>query len=241
MAELPQTTPGSPPTAPDPRRPGRPSGRMAGKRERLLDAALELYGQVGISGASLRSIAARAELTPAMVHYYFGSKNDLRDAVVEERVMPLIAQLRVTLDAVGVEPLEFASAFVRGMFDAVARAPWLPALWVREVLNEGGMLRDLLVERIAPQLPQPLAERFATAQTRGALAGDLDSRLLVVSLMGLTLLPFAATSVWRRVFEGSDIDTDALLHHTLALLEHGIGGPARVHASTEPNANRQPI
>ena len=38
-----------------------------------------------------------------------------------------------------------------------------------------------------------------------------------------------------------DIDTDALLHHTLALLEHGIGGPARVHASTEPNANRQPI
>jgi AcrR family transcriptional regulator len=209
---------------PKSRRPGRPSGSTAGQRERLLDAALDLYARVGISAASLRSIAAQAELTPAMVHYYFGGKDELRDAVIEERIMPLIAQLRVGLEAAGAEPGQFAATFVRGMYAAVARAPWLPALWVREVLSEGGMLRDLLIARIAPQLPRPLAARFANAQTRGALAEDLDPRLLVVSLMGLTLLPFATAPLWRQIFEASDIDTDALLRHTLALLDHGLGG-----------------
>lgn len=206
------------------RRPGRPAGAAAGQRERLIDAALALYGQVGIAGASLRDIAARAEVTPAMVHYYFGSKDELRDAIVEERLMPLIGALRAGLEAAGGDPRELISTFVGGMYAAVERFPWLPSLWVREVLCENGALRDVLVTRIAPQLPQLLAARLAEAQRQGALPGDLDPRLLIVSLMGLTLLPFAAAPLWRRIFAAGDVDADKLLSHTLALLDHGIGG-----------------
>jgi AcrR family transcriptional regulator len=196
----------------------------AGQREALLEAALELYGSVGIAGASLRDIAARAQVTPAMVHYYFGSKDELRDAVVEERLMPLIGALREGLAAADAGPHELIATFVAGMYAAVARFPWLPSLWVREVLCESGGLRDVLVTRIAPELPLPLAARFADAQERGALPRDLDPRLLMVSLMALTLLPFAAAPIWRRVFDAADIDSDTLLNHTLGLLEHGIGG-----------------
>jgi AcrR family transcriptional regulator len=185
---------------------------------------LELYSQVGIGAASLRDIAARAHVTPAMVHYYFGSKDELRDAVVEERLMPLIGALRGGLEAVGSDPRELITTFVGGMYAAVARFPWLPSLWVREVLCENGALRDVLVTRIAPQLPQLLAARLAEAQKHGALPADLDPRLLIVSLMGLTLLPFAAAPIWRRVFVAGDVDADKLLSHTLALLDHGIGG-----------------
>jgi AcrR family transcriptional regulator len=196
----------------------------ASQREALLEAALELYGSVGIAGASLRDIAARAQVTPAMVHYYFGSKDELRDAVVEERLMPLIGALREGLAAADAGPHELIATFVAGMYAAVARFPWLPSLWVREVLCESGGLRDVLVTRIAPELPLPLAARFADAQERGALPRDLDPRLLMVSLMALTLLPFAAAPIWRRVFDAADIDSDTLLNHTLGLLEHGIGG-----------------
>jgi AcrR family transcriptional regulator len=193
-------------------------------RERLIDAAVALYGEVGIAGASLRDIASRAEVTPAMVHYYFGSKDELRDAVVEERFMPVIGVLREGLEAAGADPRELITTFVAGMYAAVARFPWLPSLWVREVICENGGLRDLLVTRIAPQLPQLLAARLAETQKQGALPADLDPRLLIVSLMGLTLLPFAAAPIWRRVFAAGDIDADRMLSHTLALLDHGIGG-----------------
>jgi AcrR family transcriptional regulator len=214
-------------SAPKRRGPGRPRAAAPGqreRRERLLDAAVALYGEVGIAGANLRDIAARAEVTPAMVHYYFGSKDELRDAVVEERLMPLIGALRAGLEAAGPDPRDLITTFVGGMYAAVGRFPWLPSLWVREVLCENGALRDLLVTRIAPQLPLLLAARLTEAQRQGALPADLDPRLLIVSLMGLTLLPFAAAPIWRRVFAAGDVDADKLLSHTLALLDHGIGG-----------------
>jgi hypothetical protein len=47
----------------------------------------------------------------------------------------------------------------------------------------------------------------------------------VVSLIGLTLFPLAAEPIWRRVFDAADIDYARLESHTLALLDHGFGGP----------------
>ena len=112
---------------------------------------------------------------------------------------------------------------MRGIGELVARHPWLPSLWVREVLCEGGALRELLLTRIAPQLPRLLAQRFAAAQRNGGLNPDLDPRLLVVSLVGLTLFPAAGAPIWRQFFEADDLDSDALRDHTIALLDRGIG------------------
>jgi hypothetical protein len=42
--------------------------------------------------------------------------------------------------------------------------------------------------------------------------------------MGLTMFPLAAESLWRRLFSADDIDRGALRRHTLALLDHGLGG-----------------
>src|SRR5690606_7989813 len=153
----------------EPRRPGRPRAAPTDQRERLLDAALECYAAQGIRAASGRSIAAAAGVTPALVHYYFGSKEQLLEAVVAERLIPLVRGLRAGVEGAGEEPRELLAAFVRGMHAAVARHPWLPALWVREILTEGGALRDLLFEHISPQIAQRLAERFRAAQARGAL------------------------------------------------------------------------
>ncbi len=91
------------------------------------------------------------------------------------------------------------------------------------MLCEGGALRELLVREIAPQLPQMLALRFAAAQRRGTLNPRLDPRLLVVSLVGLTMFPAAGAPIWRQVFDAADLDADALRNHTIALLDHGIG------------------
>jgi TetR/AcrR family transcriptional regulator len=208
----------------EPRRPGRPRADEANQRERLLDAAVDCFAGDGIAATSLRTIALKAGVTPALVHYYFGSKVELVDAFIAERVTPVAAALRESLLAAGPEPRALIAAFVRGIHDVVARHPWWPALWVREVLNEKGALRDVLRNQIAPQVAQLIAGALADAQKRGELAPDLDPRLMMVSLMGLTMMPLAAEHIWRRVFAADDIDRDVLLRHTLALLDHGLGG-----------------
>ena len=208
----------------EPRRPGRPRADETNQRERLLDAAVACFAADGVAATSLRGIALKAGVTPALVHYYFGSKEQLLDAFVAERVALAVQVLRDGLLEAGDNPRAVLAAFVRGIHGVVERYPWWPGIWVREVLNEKGALRDTMQKVIAPQVTQPLARALVDAQKRGAISADLDPRLLVVSLVGLTLFPLAAEHIWRRVFPAGDIDRGVLLRHTLALLDHGLGG-----------------
>lgn len=205
-----------------PRRPGRPAQTDADLRERLLDAALARFVAEGIAAASLKSIARQAGVTPALVHYYFGNKDQLVAAVVDERLMTVAAELQGALADGDGTPGSLIHAFIGGLHRVVARHPWLPVIWAREILTEGGALRDVMLSRIAPMIPQALAARFAQAQKAGELNPALDPRLLVVSLIGLTLFPLAAETIWRRLFDTSDIDHARLQQHTVALLERGL-------------------
>ena len=55
-------------------------------RERVLAAALALFGANGAAGTSVRAIAAQAAVSPANVLHHFGSKQALR-AAVDRRVL----------------------------------------------------------------------------------------------------------------------------------------------------------
>ncbi|HSX63249.1 MAG TPA: TetR/AcrR family transcriptional regulator [Pseudoxanthomonas sp.] len=200
----------------------RPTADIADLRARLLDAALACFARQGISATSLRDIAAEAEVTPALVHYYFGDKVQLQQAVVAEKLLPVIAQLREPLLQAGDDVAALVAGFVHGVGGIVARYPWLPALWVREVLCEGGALRDVLLHQVGPLVPKMMAARFAEAQQHGKLNPDLDPRLLMVSLVGLTFFPLASAPIWRALFGAQDVDFDALRQHTLVLLDRGL-------------------
>ena len=52
-----------------------------GTRARILDAALELFGERGLAGATVRDIAARAKVNVAAISYHFGGKDELYRAV----------------------------------------------------------------------------------------------------------------------------------------------------------------
>jgi AcrR family transcriptional regulator len=188
----------------------------------LLEAAVVCFARQGIAGSSLRTIAAEAGATPALLHYYFGGKDALLTAVIEEKLMPVMLGLRGPLLQAGDDPRALIRSFVRMVIATAWTHPWLPQLWVREVLHEGGGLRRLMFDRIGPLLPHLLAERFAQLQAQGHLNPRLDPRLLVPSLIGQTMFMAASAPIWRGVFDAADVDADALCDHVLALLESGL-------------------
>jgi len=207
-----------------PRQPGRP--RLTAEpdlRARALDTALDLFAAHGIATTSLRDIARSAGITPALLHYYFGGKPQLVETVIAERLLPVVGQMREAMQKAEGNSAALIAGFVGAAFALIERYPWFPPLWAREVLCEGGALRELLMQRIAPLIPQQLEQQFRAAQTRGELNPDLDPRLLVVSLIGLTLFTAASAPIWRGIFRADDIDNEALRRHTLALLDRGIG------------------
>lgn len=218
----PSAAPVRPAKPPRKRAPGRPQADSPDLRARLLDAALACFVRKGIVATSLRDIATEANVTPALLHYYFGDKAQLQQQVIEEKILPIFAALREPLLQAGDDIAALIAGFVGGIGGIVTQHPWLAPLWVREVLCDGGALRDLLFERIGPQVPQMMARRFAQAQAQGRINPELDPRLLMVSLVGLTLFPAAGAPIWRRLFNADDLDSNALRQHTLSLLDRGL-------------------
>lgn len=75
-------------TTPGRRRPGRPAGN-SDTRDRILDKARELFARNGIKSTSIRAVAAAAGVDSALVHHYFGTKEQLFAAAVHIPIDPM--------------------------------------------------------------------------------------------------------------------------------------------------------
>jgi AcrR family transcriptional regulator len=72
-------------------------------RQRMLEAAVQLFAERGLGSTSIRDVAGAAGVSLAMVHHYFGSKDDLYDACIDATYAEL-SEMKGTL------ALELASA-----------------------------------------------------------------------------------------------------------------------------------
>ncbi|WP_328523639.1 TetR/AcrR family transcriptional regulator [Kribbella sp. NBC_00359] len=76
-------------------------------RARIRDAAIKLFGERGIEGASIRDIAAEAGVSSGLVRHHFGSKEALRDACdqyARERMTEIGAELTDQDGVAGLDP-----------------------------------------------------------------------------------------------------------------------------------------
>lgn len=203
------------------RRPGRPSGAHGEQaRAQLLDIALELFARQGIGETTLGAIAREAGVTPAMVHYYFKTRDQLLDMLIDERFAPLRVELARVFNDPESEPVDTLRAFVETLVVTVEKNPWFAALWVREMISEGGLLRQRMAERFGDEHKERAIERIAGWQKEGKLNPALEPSLVFASLFGLTVFPLA-TSRWRAVGDRA-VTSEQLARHVVALLMNGI-------------------
>jgi AcrR family transcriptional regulator len=73
---------------PSRKRPGRPPG-TSDTRDRILENARELFARNGIGNTSIRAIAAASGVDSALVHHYFGTKEQLFAAAVHIPIDPM--------------------------------------------------------------------------------------------------------------------------------------------------------
>jgi AcrR family transcriptional regulator len=71
------------------KRPGRPPG-ASDTRERILVSARELFARTGFDKTPIRAIAAAADVDPALVHHYFGTKEQLFAAAIHVPIDPML-------------------------------------------------------------------------------------------------------------------------------------------------------
>jgi len=106
--------------------------------------------------------------------------------------------------------------------------PWIAGFVLREVLTPGGPMRAMFLREF-PERLAPLAERALRAEmARGAIRSDLDPRLLVLSVVSLSIFPFLAFPLTSRVFgvRNDEEFVTRFLRHTQALLSSGVAPAA---------------
>ncbi|KMS66899.1 TetR family transcriptional regulator [Streptomyces viridochromogenes] len=159
------------------RRRGRPPRtESADTRDRILDAAREEFSERGYEKTSVRGIAKAAGVDSALVHHYFGTKEQVFEASVEVAFAPALKVRDVVLEGPLDDAGERMTRVIFGLWEnPVTRKPLLAI--VRSAVNNdaaAAVFRRLvsaqLLRRIAGEIDAPDAElraELAAAQLVG--------------------------------------------------------------------------
>jgi TetR/AcrR family transcriptional regulator len=210
-----------------PPRARRPRGRPAlaaeiGSRDGLLDAAVTLFAEQGVPATTSAEIAARAGVTPAMVHYHFRNRERLLDAVVDERLARFVGRVFGALPADQSSAAALIETIVRRVYDAAELMPWMPPIWIREVVSEGGTLRDRLFRHFPRDAVTALSETLAREQRQHRIPAGIEPRLAFLTIAGIAMLPLATRRLWSRIPGLAALSNAELLRHALTVLTCGL-------------------
>jgi len=157
-------------------------------KARILDAAESLFMEHGYEATSLRAITARADVNLAAVHYHFGSKEELFQAVLARRLDPM-NRARLEL----LTRLEGAAAPEALSCERVLTAFLMPALSLARDPERGGKDFLRLLGRAYAD-PAPFIRRFLSEQY-----GVTIARFKAAFARALPALPARELS-WRLHF-----------------------------------------
>lgn len=183
-------------------RAGHPSGRYpCGEetRQRIIDAAVEIFGRQGFAATSTRDIAVAAGIKTPAIQYYFGSKLGLYDACIEQltatvarRITPEMDDCRAVI--AGGAPLggiiaalcRAQDCLIDSFFDAYEGHAIQRLLAWEDVENTLCASDALMKERIG----RPIFETFrvAVAQVMSPPLLPSEIEIQAMALMGISMI-----------------------------------------------------
>jgi AcrR family transcriptional regulator len=181
------------------RRPAAHSGRRPGEsgaRDAHLVAARALFAQHGFERATIRAVAAQAGVDPALVHHYFGSKEQLFEAALTLPIAPAVILPRLLQE----DPDHVGERIVHIFLST----------WERPANRR--VLLAMLRSAASNEQATALVRRRLMAEVFGPLASLLDvpDAELRVSLVGSQLIGLALMRYVARIEPVASASVDAV-------------------------------
>ncbi|MGH8985129.1 MAG: TetR/AcrR family transcriptional regulator [Acidimicrobiia bacterium] len=181
-------------------------------RDKLLDAAEELFARRGFGGVGLAEVAERAGLGKASLFHHFPSKAQLYCAVMA-RVLTRLDDALVRALAEGGSPTARLDRWVDTAIDVLAANRSYPRLLVRVLVEDDELPRGLpegkqaadAVRRIGTTAVRLLHEGMDAGELRRSSAGHV-----LQSLIGSIVHPLATGRFGEELVGGSLFDPEQL-------------------------------
>lgn len=199
---------------------------------KLLAATHDLLVERGGQTASVSDICARAEVNVAMVKYCFGSKDGLLDALLEQ----VLRQLAAELEGLALADLAPEAALRRHVSQVVrnyVRYPYVNRLMTERLLSAD----PAAVDRISQAFALPARDFYASLLSAGRSAEhwrELDPTLFFFAVVGLCEFLFSARALLERAF-GDELDSELVSHYSRQVADLIVSGVRAVaRDSAEP-------
>jgi AcrR family transcriptional regulator len=162
-------------------------------RDRILHAAADEFARHGFEGARVARIAAAAEANKERLYHYYGNKEALFTAVLDEATRQLAAAEPFAAEDLG--------GYVARMVDFHRDYPRLVQLLLAEARHHGSAPLPHESDRAAHYRRR--VEALRQAQRRGALRTDVDPETLLYAVLALVAAAPALPQLTRLVL-GTD-------------------------------------
>jgi AcrR family transcriptional regulator len=182
---------------------------------RILDQARAAFAEFGYAGTTIRAIARAADVDPALVHHYYGTKENLLDAAT----MPPQAFLEQIITAWQTPPAELGEQLVRQMLANWQNPDHSPVLRaVVQIAGNEPVIREKLRTIVERSMMEPSAQALSEDERL------LRSSLIASQLMGLAFMRF----IWKiePLATLADDDVVSAIAPTIQRYLDGDVGPA---------------
>ena len=150
-------------------------------KDKILDAALDVFSEKGFHLATVDEIAERADVGKGTLYRYFANKETLFNELVRLRLEELEQNATAILDGQD-DVLTMITKYLRIYFEFFDRNQNLYRLIVQERLDVGGQVQDLYFKKVMRRIPL-LKRKIYGASQQGVLK-DVDFQTVFYGVMG---------------------------------------------------------
>lgn len=166
------------------------------KEQAILEAAEREFLTKGFDGARTTSIASAAGVTHAMLHYYFRSKENIFERILDEKIRLMGGSI---VTALGQPGLALEARIREGVslhFDFLVANPDLPRFIVNEIASKPERYESMrqLIQPILAALQSGLQAELNASAERGDTE-PIDVRHLMLDILSLNMFSFIAYPV----------------------------------------------
>jgi AcrR family transcriptional regulator len=161
-------------------------------RDRILDAADRVFTRAGTAGGRTQEIADEAGVNKALVHYYFGTKAALADAVFARALGLLVPRIFGILADPERSVEQKVPAIVREQIDFHSTRPYFAGYMVSELHAHPDRISRLLTAH--GSIPLDVIRRQLQEGHRAGKLRRISAEQFVANMMGLLIFPFAIRS-----------------------------------------------
>ena len=190
------------------------------KYDQILDALEMLLSQKHMQDISVSEIAQAAGIAKGSIYYYFSSKNEILEALIERRYKQPLETAKHLAEQTDVSPFTRMAMIFQACRNS--NSEFLNQNSVTSIVDdkEQAFLHHKYIRYLITELKPILTEIIEQGITSGAIDFDYPAALSEIVLIVLTI------KLDRSLLPASDNDVEDTIAGLISLLEKGTGAPA---------------